>query len=179
MNESDTSPVPYTLDPPASRAQRPLCDRWRELVREHSCCGVGLVATWLVRDPMRFLGRLIRSCTLPSEFSKLRLKRGDLLFGGILQVGEHVTCLARADELVQLEMNGLRVSVLRRLNDEDHQKGHHGRAGVDDKLPRVAEMKDRTRDYPEDDDRDRCEERPMAPKFFGCPRCKVSKLVGN
>jgi hypothetical protein len=43
---------------------------------------------------------------------------------------------------------------LRMLDQEHHQKGHDGRAGVDQQLPRIAIAEDRAGDAPDDNDRD-------------------------
>ena len=48
-----------------------------------------------------------------------------------------------------------RVLVLRALDQEHHQERDDRRAGVDDELPGVREMKDRTEDRPDDDDPER------------------------
>ena len=53
--------------------------------------------------------------------------------------------LGSADEFIELELDGFRVSILCVLNQEDHQEGDDGGAGVDHQLPRVTEAKDRVR----------------------------------
>src|SRR5262249_26784182 len=55
------------------------------------------------------------------------------------------------DELVQLELDGERVLVLRALDEEHHQEGDDGGAGVDDQLPGVGEAEQRSGPEPDDD----------------------------
>src|SRR6516162_7665330 len=54
------------------------------------------------------------------------------------------------DQLVQLQVNGERILVLRALNQEDHQKGDDGRAGVDHQLPIFAVTEQRSEHRPDD-----------------------------
>ena len=56
------------------------------------------------------------------------------------------------DQLIKFRLNGRSVPVLRVLNDEDHQKRNDGRARVDNELPRVGEVKQRTTERPCRDD---------------------------
>ena len=44
-----------------------------------------------------------------------------------------------ADQLVQLDLQGLRIAVLGILNEEYHEKGGNGGTGVDHELPCVRE----------------------------------------
>src|SRR5262245_33999704 len=60
-----------------------------------------------------------------------------------------------ANELVELQMNGGGVAVLGALNQEHHQERDDGGARVDDELPGVREAEERTRNGPDDDDRER------------------------
>lgn len=57
-----------------------------------------------------------------------------------------------ADELVDLDVHGLGITVLGVLNEEHHEEGDDGGAGVDDELPGVAVTKDRAGDGPDQDD---------------------------
>ena len=84
--------------------------------------------------------------------AQLPVKILQLLFGEIFDGGETVLgALHRNDQLVELELNRLRVAVLGVLDEEHHQKGDDGRAGVDDELPGVAEVKQRPGDGPNQD----------------------------
>jgi hypothetical protein len=72
------------------------------------------------------------------------MKGPHLLLGQVLDVDETIAgALDRGHELVQLQMDSLRVLVLGALNQKDHQEGHHRGPGVDDELPRVREPEQR------------------------------------
>jgi hypothetical protein len=62
-----------------------------------------------------------------------------------------------ADEFVELYMHRLGVAVLGVLDEEDHQKGDDGRAGIDHELPSVAEVEKRAGNDLDDDNGDRQE----------------------
>src|SRR5262245_42510519 len=68
--------------------------------------------------------------------------------------------LQRANELVELEVDGDGVAVLRVLDQEHHEERDDRRAGVDDELPGVREMKDGARYRPHEDDQHRQREGP-------------------
>jgi hypothetical protein len=73
--------------------------------------------------------------------------------GRVLEVDQPIARrMRRPEQLVQLQMNRLRVVVLRVLNQKDHQERDDSGAGVDDELPRVGEVKERARDAPRQDD---------------------------
>ena len=55
---------------------------------------------------------------------------------------------ADPDELIKFCLNSRAIPVLGILNDEDHKKRDDAGPGVDDELPSVGEMKQRTRDCP-------------------------------
>jgi hypothetical protein len=52
----------------------------------------------------------------------------------MLDADQGVLSDADADEFVQLDLDGSTFPVLRVLDEEDHQEGDDGRAGVDDEL---------------------------------------------
>lgn len=58
----------------------------------------------------------------------------------------------RQDQLVELQLQGQRVAVLRRLDQKDHKKRHDRRARVDNELPSVAETEQGARDSPDKHD---------------------------
>lgn len=60
--------------------------------------------------------------------------------------------LCGANQFVEFELDGFSVSVLCVLNQKHHQKGHDGGACIDDQLPSVAEVKQRTCDEPNPND---------------------------
>jgi hypothetical protein len=67
----------------------------------------------------------------------------------------------RLDDLVELEVNGAGVAVLRVLDQEHHEERDHGGAGIDDELPGVGVVEVRPGDKPQRDDQQRGEERPF------------------
>src|SRR5262245_13060921 len=71
------------------------------------------------------------------------LKPVELLVGQILHVDQLRTRrLDRTNELVELELKHLGVTILRVLNHEHHQKSDDGRASVDRELPGVRVAKE-------------------------------------
>jgi hypothetical protein len=70
--------------------------------------------------------------------------------------------LVGANELVEFEMHGVGIAVLRVLDEEHHEKSHDGSSGIDDELPRVREVKERPRRGPEEDDHE-CDQKGMRP----------------
>jgi hypothetical protein len=81
----------------------------------------------------------------------------------VLDVDQPVTrALHRGHELVELQLDGQAVFVLRPLNEKDHQERDDGRAGVDDQLPRVGPVKQRAGQAPHGHRADRHPESPTA-----------------
>src|SRR4051794_10078231 len=69
--------------------------------------------------------------------------RLQLRLGAMLDADEGVAGAFRgADHLVELGLDRRSVAVLRVLDQEDHQEGDDGRAGVDDQLPGVRPFED-------------------------------------
>src|SRR5437763_11980846 len=64
------------------------------------------------------------------------------------------------EQLVKFDLNGRVLTVLRVLNQKDHQKSDDGCAGIDDELPSVRKMEDGTSRGPDADDEDRHDKRP-------------------
>ena len=96
--------------------------------------------------------------SIPQLF-ELALQRHELLVAHVLERQKLVAgVLVRANELVELQMDGVGVAVLGVLNEEHHQERNDRRAGVDDELPGVGEMEDRAADRPKADDAERDEE---------------------
>jgi hypothetical protein len=77
---------------------------------------------------------------------------GDLLFGQVLDADEGVFAVPGADQFVELGLDGGAVTVLRVLDEEDHQEGDDGRSRIDDELPGVGEAEDWPAHGPDDDD---------------------------
>ena len=79
--------------------------------------------------------------------------------------------LTSADQLIQLQVHGFGVAILRVLDQEHHQKGDDRRAGVDDQLPLVGVAEDGTRYGPDRHDGDTTDEGPWrAYQFRGTVR---------
>ena len=58
----------------------------------------------------------------------------------------------RTQEFIQFDLQRLGIPILCILNEEYHEKSNDGCAGIDDKLPSIAKMEDRTCDCPENND---------------------------
>ena len=79
-------------------------------------------------------------------------------------------------------MHRFRIAVLRVLNQEDHQEGDDGRAGIDDQLPRVGVMKSRAGQRPNDDDERWPRQRPRrcrGPTMFCGRKCRRRLAPGR
>jgi len=80
-----------------------------------------------------------------------------LFIGEILDRSELILCpLHCQHELRQFELNRKRVTVLRVLDQEHHQKCHDSRAGVDHELPSIAVIEYRAGQDPDDNQSDCC-----------------------
>ena len=80
-----------------------------------------------------------------------------------------------ADELIELQMDGPRIPILRILNEEHHKKRENGGAGVNDELPGIREAEKGTRRSPENDDESSEHEGPRRPDFLARPVCDASE----
>jgi hypothetical protein len=77
----------------------------------------------------------------------------------VLDADEAVPRLAaRADDLVELGLHGRGVSVLRVLDQEDHEEGDDGGGRVHHELPGVGVAEDRPCDRPHEDEAERGDE---------------------
>ena len=65
-------------------------------------------------------------------------------------------------DLVEFQINGFRVTVLRVLDEEHHEEGDDGRAGIDNELPGIGKVKCRASQPPNGNDDDRQRESPCA-----------------
>jgi hypothetical protein len=71
-----------------------------------------------------------------TELGELLLQTSELFVGEVLEIDEVVAGgFHGADELMELELDRLRLAVLRVLNDEHHEERDDRRAGVDRQLP--------------------------------------------
>ena len=118
-------------------------------------------------------------------FADLLVLVGEFLqfiVGEMLDVDHLVVCLVDGlDDLVELQVDGAGVAVLRVLDQEDHEEGDDGGAGVDDELPSVRIVEVRARDKPQGDYQQRGEECPLRADHVGGQRGKDVKaflLVG-
>ena len=76
----------------------------------------------------------------------------------MLDADVNVFCRTCADQLVELDLDGRAITVLRILNQKDHQEGDDGRARVDHELPGVGIVEQRAGKRPYKYDADRhCE----------------------
>ena len=88
------------------------------------------------------LGELYVRFSHLDELLIVLVKRLDFPFGKIFDIDQIIaSALHRRNYLVKLQMNCLRVLVLRTLNEKDHQEGYYRRAGINYKLPGVREVK--------------------------------------
>src|SRR5262249_39073003 len=67
------------------------------------------------------------------------------------------------------------VAILRVLNEENHQEGNDGGAGVDDQLPRFREAEERAADGPDDDQSQCHQERDVVAGQLRDPAGHASK----
>ena len=65
-------------------------------------------------------------------------------------------------DLVEFQINGFRVTVLRVLDEEYHEEGDDGRASIDNELPGVREVKCRAGHSPNANRNDRQRKSPRA-----------------
>src|SRR5262249_17890488 len=90
--------------------------------------------------------------------------------GGKLVLG----AFYRQHELGKLELYRKRVAVLRVLDQEHHQEGDDGSAGIDDELPGVTEIEEGTRHDPNEHDCDgpkKCQWIPVHKEML-CANCE-------
>ena len=94
---------------------------------------------------------------------KLLLELFEILVGQFFQIDQFIpSAFDGANDLVEFQMDCLRVAVLRVLDEKNHEEGDDGRAGIDDKLPGVRIMEGRAGYAPDDDDEDGRGESPGA-----------------
>ena len=99
--------------------------------------------------PVRPLRLVYRAAANAFE---LALDLFQLLVSAILQIDQLVPRpFLRADQLIELQVQRLGVAVLRVLDQEHHQERHDRRPGVDDQLPRIRKVKERSRGQPSHD----------------------------
>src|SRR6266404_5186278 len=73
---------------------------------------------------------------------ELFLEFFQILVGKVFKIDKFVSrAFECADDFVQLQLKCFGIAVLRVLNEEHHQERDDGRAGVDNELPGIGEMK--------------------------------------
>lgn len=93
------------------------------------------------------------------DFAELTVQIVQRVIGEIFEVDQLVASRVNAAyQLVELEMHGASVAVLRVLNQEHDQKGNDRGAGVNRQLPCIGIMKNRPQHCPQDD-LSECEEK--------------------
>ena len=108
-----------------------------------------------LRDVRVALSRLL---VQPLEFIFEPLQ---LLVGKVLKIDKFIARAFKGpDQLVEFQLNGFPVAVLRVLDDKDHQEGDDSRASIDDELPSVGVVKLRSGCGPHDNHQDRKSEGP-------------------
>ena len=121
---------------------------------------------------------LMRARGLFAQAPEFLLDLFQFFVGELFEVYQLVTRARQSsNEFVQFEMDGLRVAVLRILDQEHHQEGHDSCAGVDDKLPCVRIMKGRPEGCPDDDDQKGNRESGWAAQDCGALSRKNMKSV--
>src|SRR5258705_916236 len=80
---------------------------------------------------------------------------------------KEIVGFANANKLIQLQLDGRGVPVLRILNLEAHQEGYDRCAGVDHELPCVRKIEEWTTDRPHHDSSEGQGKDPGAPNFAG------------
>ena len=76
--------------------------------------------------------------------------------------------LGGSNDFVEFDLNRLRISTLRVLNEEDHQEGDDRRSSIDDELPRIAEPEHGSGYEPDANDCDREGEDARTPAKVRC-----------
>ena len=138
----------------------------------------------MIEPPLRLFRRQSRRCRGRAicrwfdrgQSDKRRLHPFDIALGHFLEIDEGIPGhLVDADQLVQFQLHGLRVTRLRVLNHKDHEEGDNCRRGVDDQLPGIGPAKDRAGRGPENNDRDCEQERRRMPHLPLNPTGKPRK----
>jgi len=75
--------------------------------------------------------------------------------------------LDRAEQFIQLEVQGARITILGALNQKHDEKHHDGRPGINHQLPGVREVKIRPAQAPDQDDPHSRQKGPRGPHDLG------------
>src|SRR3989304_7963128 len=103
--------------------------------------------------PLEMAGDLLRqSLIVLAQLLKLLIVK-------LLEIEQRIASFLRhVDELVELDLHGAAVSILRILDHEHHEEGDERGCSVDDELPSVAITEQRTCEAPDEDRRHRQDE---------------------
>jgi len=99
-----------------------------------------------------------------------------LLFRHFLEIQDRIPGAVHCtDKLVQFDLHCGAIAILGVLDQEDHQEGDDGGAGIDDELPGITEVKNRTGRRPDEDDRRGNRKRARMPRRSGGPFGQAGK----
>ena len=99
----------------------------------------------------------------------------ELFVRELFDPNKRIMCAADSDQLIKLDLDGSSIAVLGILNQKHHKKGDDGSAGIDDKLPSVRELKERSARRPDYDGHDREREYPGSADSACCDLGKIGK----
>jgi len=103
-----------------------------------------------------------------------------LFVGKVFKIDKFITrAFEGPDQLVEFQLNGFPVAVLRVLDDKDHQEGDDSRASIDDELPSVGVVKLRSGCGPHDNHQDRKSEGPCCAQHNRGSARKGTKRVAH
>jgi hypothetical protein len=99
-----------------------------------------------------------------------------LVIREMFDIDHLILCLIDGlDDLIELQVNGAGVTVLRVLDQKHHEESDDGSASIDDELPGIGIMEVRPGDQPQRDDEQSREERPFRTDQIGGFRSKDVK----
>src|SRR5262249_45602349 len=78
----------------------------------------------------------------------------DLLVCQVLDSDESVVSLRDANQFIQLSLQCTSIPVLNVMNDKNHHKYHNSGSRIDNELPRIRKVEERTCETPRDDNQD-------------------------
>lgn len=80
-------------------------------------------------------------------------------------------------QLVELEVHGVRIPILRILNEEYHEKSEDGRPGVDIELPGIRKAEDEAAHRPCNDEKNSRGKREWRAKHYARSVCTPAKYI--
>jgi len=97
----------------------------------------------------------------------------------VLDADEGVLCRAGANQLVEFRLNGGTLAILAILDQKDHQKRDDRRAGIDDELPSIGEVKHGPRRAPDHNQKAAEDERDRMTRGAGNAIGNVAEKAGD